>query len=381
MNISKKYSFILFFAFLIPTFLISCGDGGGDGSTGDTSTRETVTLRGSVADTMASNGSLNRNTLTARVRDIFTITSPAFAQEQQQVLEGILVEAFEGDMKVGEDTTDSSGEFMIESVPCDTPLKLIFTYQGDMITLEGISVPCTDMGDEGVISMVVSLNFQSGEGQVDDIEDEGDIVDAAFNCTSGEQHIDLNGDEYMLDGNGNTCILTDGNCRLDIRASSVVLKNCSTCIDTRGGSSVNIDATRFDCVSNKDGIRSVGNSMVDITVIASSMTDDTIMPSDSQMMQEMGDGTLAGSGNGNIFIISGEDGMDLRGSARAELAAFADGTTMSSEEEGGGVTIEGVSNGIIAVGNSDAEIDARSCDIQPGTTTKGNAEIDVDCDE
>jgi len=49
------------------------------------------------------------------------------------------------------------------------------------------------------------------------------------------------------------------------------------------------------------------------------------------------------------------------------------------DAEGGNVIIEGGENGIIAVGNSEMEVRGFSCEIIPGTTSKGNAEIDVDC--
>jgi len=36
-------------------------------------------------------------------------------------------------------------------------------------------------------------------------------------------------------------------------------------------------------------------------------------------------------------------------------------------------------NGIIAVGNSEMEVRGFDCEIIPGTTSKGNAEIEIDC--
>ena len=380
---SIRYSSFLIITLLLAGLLLACGSSGGNttsagGSSSPSTTRQTVTIQGSIADVVSSNKEENGDFLIAKVKHIFTFVENAFAQEQ--VFEGILVEAFDGGTKVGEDTTDSSGEFTIENVPCGTPLTLIFTYQGSSITLEGISAPCPEMGDEGVISMVVSLNFQQDQAEADDVQDQEDIADSAINCTNDKQEIDMNGQELSVDGAGNGCILTEGNCELNIKASSVVLKNCSTCIDTRGGSSVKIETTQFDCVANKDGVSSVGNSMVDVTVVSSNMTDDTVIPSNSQMAQEMSDESIIGSGNGNILIIAGEDGADLRGNSEVKLKAHDESEDQDmSGNNGGDITIEGVTNGIIAVGNSHAEIEGGTCSITPDNTTKGNSEINENC--
>jgi|GEM_PF-1196098 len=380
---SIKYSSFLVIPLLLTGLLLSCGSSGGNstsagGSSGPSTSRQTVTIKGSVADVVASNKEQNSNILITRVKHLFTFVENAFAQEQ--VFEGILVEAFEGGTKVGEDTTDASGEFTIENVPCGTPLTLMFTYQGNSITLEGISAPCPDMSDEGVISMVVSLNFQQDHAEADEVENEDDIADSAINCTNDKQEIDMNGEEFSVDGGGSACILTEGNCELNIKASNVVLKNCSTCIDTRGGSSVKIETTQFDCVANKDGVSSLGNSMVDVTVVSSNIPDDTIIPSNSQMAEDMSDESIIGSGNGNILIISGEDGADLRGNSEVRLKTHdGSGNQGMADNNGGDITIEGVTNGIIAVGNSHAEIEGGSCSITPDNTTKGNSEINEYC--
>lgn len=385
MNISR-YSCLLFFALLIPVFVISCGSSdGGDSATGGSpsTTRDTVTIEGSISDAVADSGSA-QNVFLAEIKELFTAVQPAFAQ-QQQVLEGILVEAFEGEIKLGEDITDETGSFTITDVPCDTPLTLIFTYEGSSVTLEGISAPCPGTEDQGVIAMVVSINFEQDEAEAEEIEDEDDIADSVVSCSTDEQEIDMNGEEFSIDGGGNPCLVTTGNCKLDIKASNVVLTNCSTCIDTRGGSSVEIKTTQFDCVANSDGIRSVGGSSVDITVISSEMMDDTVMPSDAEAMQHMGDDTVIGSGNGEILIIAGEDGIDSRGNSKVELetedheSGDDEISKFMGRHDGNHIIIEGVENGIIAVGNSEVEIESTGCEITPEIVEKGNAEVELEC--
>ncbi len=386
MNI-LRYSAFFIIALLISAFMVSCGgsDGSDSATTGGSpsTTRDTVTIEGSISDVVAS-ADTGENVFIARIKEFFTAVQPAFAQ-QQQVLEGILVEAFEGEIKLGEDVTDESGAFTITDVPCDTPITLMFTYEGNSVTLEGISAPCPESGDQGVIAMVVSINFEQDEAEAEEIEDEEDIADSAVNCTTDEQEIDMNGEEFFVDGAGNACLVTTGNCKLEIKASNVVFTNCSTCIDTRGGSSVEINTTQFDCVANGDGIRSVGGSSVDITVISSEMMDDTIMPSDAETMQHMGDDSIIGSGNGELLIIAGEDGIDTRGNSSVELETEdreSDETEMNpsmSRHEGNHITIEGVENGVIAVGNSEVEVESSACEITPDIIERGNAEVEVEC--
>ncbi|MGI9533578.1 MAG: hypothetical protein ACR2NW_01400 [Thermodesulfobacteriota bacterium] len=118
------------------------------------------------------------------------------------------------------------------------------------------------------------------------------------------------------------------------------------------------------------------------------------------------DETIAGSGNGNIVVSAAEDGVDLRGNTEVLLqAALGDGTIMptdgtvvptdgttvptdmngsdipifTQQTEQANITINGGDNGIIAVGNSDAEVNATSCSISPGTSSNGNAEIRINC--
>ncbi len=50
------------------------------------------------------------------------------------------------------------------------------------------------------------------------------------------------------------------------------------------------------------------------------------------------------------------------------------------EGEGGYILVEGGNNGIVAVGNSKVELEGSECDVIGDTSSKGNAEIEVDCE-
>jgi len=424
--INRKFLYIL----LVPIFIValatsscdSSGDGENNSGNSGTIQKDGVTIQGALSDVVvASADSKNRSKFIAFFKDI--ITKIAHAQTTT-VLEGILVEAFDDttdmDNPISSDTTDVNGEFTLLEVPCDTPLRLVFTYEDVSVSLaEGVIAPCPDGTEIGVITMTFSINFIDGDGSNDDVDEQEEVNNAKISCLGGDQQTMVE-NELVIDGEGGACVIAAGNCNLEIIAASVKMINCSTCIDTRGNSEVEIKTTEYECDAAEDGIRSVGSSEVEIDVLAvSEIVDDTPIPSDMEpLLQLLKDDSVIGSGSGDIIINAGEDGVDLRGNTRIELMAAVfeedegsddddnnddgeddgseDGTDDSTDEgdddddnndfpiitrngEGGNVIIEGGENGIIAVGNSEMEVRGFDCEIIPGTTSKGNAEIEVDC--
>ena len=444
--INRKFLFLL----MVPLFILalatsSCDSGGDDG--GGSSVQRDVTIEGSLSDVVVAKADTGAKAkFFAFIDNILKITK--IARAQQTILEGITVEAFDPatdpDMvnPLATDTTDANGEFTLEGVPCDTPLKLVFTFEDLTVTIgDGVVAPCPDGDDTGVIIMTFSINFGNGNGSVDDMDVQTDPSGSQVSCIGGDQQQMID-DEFFVDGDGGACIIAAGNCELEIVASSVKLINCSSCVEARGSANVEIQTTDFECEASEDGIRTVGSSTVDIDVIAGDMIDDMMdgepmptdmmdgepMPTDMQaLIQLVKDQSIVGSGNGNILIIAEEDGVDLRGNTEVELEAFPsedengengeDGNDDDNGEDGNddddddatagdddddatagdddddstgnpiftrdgetaNITIDGGDNGIIAVGNSEAEVRALSCDISPGTTSNGNADIQVNC--
>jgi len=424
---------------MVPLFILalaasSC-DSGGDDSGGSTVQRD-VTIQGALSEVVVAKADTGaKSKLLAFFDNLIKITK--IARAQQTILEGISVEAFDPatdpDMEnpLASDITDANGEFTLENVPCDTPLKLVFTYEDISVTVgDGVVAPCPDGVETGVITMTFSINFSNGNGSMDDVDEQTDPSGSQVSCIGGEQQQMID-DEFFVDGGGGSCIIATGNCELEIIASSVKLINCSSCVEARGSANVEIKSTDFECEASEDGIRTVGSSTVEVEVIAGDMVEDmmdgtdvpsemmdgTDVPSEMQeLLQLITDETIAGSGNGNILIVATEDGVDLRGNTRVELEAVPsedengdegnddddgeDGDDDDDGEDGGeegdddddmgnpifsqeaktaNITIDGGDNGIIAVGNSEAEVSATSCDISPGTTSNGNAEIEIDC--
>lgn len=356
MNRSNTLFILTIALFLITGFITACDEDGSSSSGTEGATRDSVMLKGNIAETASSEqGSQN-----AKI-------SEQLQQEHQQQLGDITVEAFEGDVKLGETTTTAAGEFQFNDIPCDSEISLVFTHQENSVTIDTQSIPCPPEGSDSAISIVVAIDFQQGTGETEEVVEEEDPVMAEIHCTAEDQQvIDMAGEELFIDGGGEACIITDGNCELNIIASRVLLENCSTCIDARGGSVVGIDASNFECVSDNDGIRVGGNSVVEINTVASTMV-------------EGENGEVSGSGN--MLVVAGEDGASLRGIGELHLTAVGASELNAEGETSGDITIEGTSpeSGIEAVGASTASVEAQSCTIAPGTLTKGNSEIAVSC--
>ncbi len=435
--INRKFLYILLVPIFVMALVTSSCDSGGDGGNDGTIQRDGVTIQGALSDVVVAGAdSKNRSKFIAFFENI--ITKIAHAQTTT-VLEGILVEAYDDatdtENPVATDTTDANGEFTLLDVPCDTPLRLVFTHEDVSVSLaEGVIAPCPDGTETGVLTMTFSINFIDGDGSNDDTDEQEEVNNAQISCLGGDQQTMVE-NELIVDGQGDACVIAAGNCNLEIIAASVKMINCSTCIDTRGNSNVEIKTTEYECDAAEDGIRSVGSSEVEIDVLAvAEMVDDTPIPSDMEpLLQLLKDDSVIGSGSGDIIINAGEDGVDLRGNTKIELMAAIfeedddddggedgddaddddddnddgedgnddddddnndDGSSDGNDDdddnnddlpifvrngEGGNVVIEGVDNGIIAVGNSEMEVRGFSCDIIPGTSSKGNAEIEVDC--
>lgn len=351
MNSSYIYNVLLVVLLAVSGAIIACDDDGvrtpSDGATADS-----VTLKGNIAETAPDNGEE---------------TGITQQQIEAQVIGGIDVEVYHGDEPIAQTNTNIAGEFEFENIPCGSEITLFFTHNGSSVTLD-MNLPCPSVESDGVISIVVSLDFQQGTGETEEVVVEEDILEAELSCTADEvQIIDTNGEEFVINGGANACIITDGSCELSINAPRVVLENCSTCIDARGGSFVGINAAEFECVSNHDGIRIGGNAIVDIAVAAGSDID-------------FNGQEIEGSTDGNIIVIAGENGASLRGIGELHMNASGDTIDLTSDS-GGNVTIEGVfpDHGIKAVGASKAEVHADSCSVIPGTLTKGNSEILLNC--
>jgi len=386
----KVSFFILACTLIVMGLYGGCGGGGDDViDTGGDLIKE-VTIDGTISDIVAKNPANQRSSLTTRIKNLIQIIETAMAQEGEEVS----VQAFNDEnMLVAETIVDENGNFSIE-VPCDTDLTLVFSFGG-------LSV------ETGVFN---------------------------FPCTGGEEVVDVGEEDYDVDGGGGACIITAGDCDLKIIAGSVSLFNCSNCIDTRGNSSVITMTTKFSCTATNDGIRAVGTSTAQVLIgELPEMTDGTIMMTENGMEMI----TQLQNEDPDIDINAGGDGVNAKGNALVVLSTIVDeelsltgggsfggdgggdgggdesggdcvaqggegncgmgqgqgggngtpnegggqGSNNKSFDPNGNINVEGADHGIIAVSTSKVEVEGENCSFSPipGTETKGNAEIEVDC--
>jgi len=351
------------------------------------------------------------------------------AQEGEEVS----VQAFNDEnMLVAETIVDENGNFSIE-VPCDTDLTLVFSFGGLSVETGVFNFPCPEGEDNSTLFITVSLNFENEEVETE-IEEQVGVGNAMVSCTGGEEVVDVGEEDYDVDGGGGACIITAGDCDLKIIAGSVSLFNCSNCIDTRGNSSVITMTTKFSCTATNDGIRAVGTSTAQVLIgELSKMTDGTIMITENGMEMI----TQLQNEDPDIDINAGGDGVNAKGNALVVLSTIVDeelsltgggsfggdgggdgggdesggdcvaqggegncgmgqgqgggngtpnegggqGSNNKSFDPNGNINVEGADHGIIAVSTSKVEVEGENCSFSPipGTETKGNAEIEVDC--
>jgi len=401
--------FLIFF--ISSVFLVSCDSGGDSSSSGGTNT-QTATLKGTIADVVAKEQTGTKSFLIAKLNEIFTFSKNAVAQDPEVTdLSGITVQAFdEEENLVGEGESDENGNFEF-TVPCDVPLTLLFSLEGSSVELGPIVVPCPEGEEEAVLFITVDLNFDDEGGDSElDVEEEEDITLAQISCDGqAEETLDMEGESLVVEADGEACIITAGGCKLEIIAASVELTGCSTCIDTRGNSEVEIETEKFTCVSDEDGIRSVGTSTVEVELVApepSAMEvcdnavdddgDDLVDCDDPDCTEDLACPEIIVQVEGcpeedpecmeeeaqcsSFEIESAVDGIDARGNSSVEIEGEDDDDENGEESTCSEISIVGGENSIKAVGNSEVEIEGTSCNLDPDEPlVKGNAEVEVEC--
>ena len=347
---------ILFIPLLVVSVMSGCG--GSDGGTGDSSSsREMIMVEGTIADVVANAKKSDDSYFFTSIFNFLKPTMDAIAQtDDPDDLSGITVQAIDSEgIVVGEAISDENGNFSIE-VPCDEPISLLFLLDGSTIEIGGLNFPCPSDTDTTVF-ITVTLDVNDEDGDID--IDEEDPPSAAVLGCDGNDDVDIDDEDVIIDGEGGPCIITTGNCQLSIDNTFVSLVGCSTCIDTRGDSSVDIDTASFECIADDTGIRSVGNSSVDIDVDADEIDDEF-----TDLLVEAGVVAVDARGNSDIDLdADGENDDDSQGSFESFIEILGGETSIS------------------AVGNSEVDVDADDCIIDPeNIAVVGNAEVEIDCD-
>ncbi len=221
-------------AFLMLTLsigLLSCdgggSDGGGGGGGGQPSGQNT-TIRGNVESVVAMAPQNNKPSMLAKIKDFFTFSSTANAQDGQ-----ITVTFIVGGEVVDVVTVEPDGDF-VGVVPISfsgNNVTIVFESEGDEESVV-IFVPPVD-----AVIIVVLVDFQGNDVEVVDSEFEGPL-----HCENTTISLVADqGQDIVINGNGGPCVLA-GNCNLSFDAENVIFEDCGGCFDTRGNSVLEISA-------------------------------------------------------------------------------------------------------------------------------------------
>lgn len=274
----------------------SCGGGGGGGGDGgdggSSAARTTFTGNFSSAEALA--------------------TPRAQGEEVQVCVEGTGFCTF----------VDENGFFTLDT-DVGGDVTLVFTGTGFLAR-----VILTDIPFGATVRLSnIHCSTVTGLCEPEDFEIAGgDEVRGPIRCEHGPLRVSHAG-TLVIDGNGEDCVRTEGQCELTIEADRVVLQDCETCVRTAGGSDVTIAAGQggFECHAGEDGIRAAGNSAVHVdmattgdvdieageTAILSEGTASVVIDGD-QCTIEGGENALRTNGNATI-VTEGCATVDLIG--------------------------------------------------------------------
>ena len=238
MNSRFKLFGIIIFSFLISFTLIGC-DSGSDSGSGSSSADGFAIGRVDFA-AVVMNKTAER-TILAKLKNFFSLTETANAQG------GITVNVIQDGAVVETTVTDSEGNFTIATTG-DITLEFV--------TSEGTFSTDLTLPDNNVTTISVTLDTSDMSVSIDDISpgidcEEGGMINIAM--------------DVIINGQGETCIETEGNCSVNLTGSSVILQNCDSCIEAEDSSSVIITGEEFSCDSSEDGIEAEDDAVIDIS--------------------------------------------------------------------------------------------------------------------
>jgi hypothetical protein len=250
-NLNKFISISTLLMLVLSLCFVSC-DGGGGGDGGGQPSGQTTTIRGNVESVVAMAPQNNKASMLAKIKDFFTLSKTANAQDNQIVIT-FIVNGVEED----EVTVEPDGDF-VGVVPISfsgNNVTLVFESDGDEVSVV-IFVPPVD-----AVIIVVLVNFQENEADVVETEFEGPL-----SCENGTMMLEADpGEDIEIHGNGDACVLTAGNCDLTILGANVIFDDCNRCFDTRGNSVLEVFAdVDIVCEASECAI-SVGTSSAALT--------------------------------------------------------------------------------------------------------------------
>ena len=283
--------------------LVSCGGGGGGGDDGGGSNANRTTFTGNLAAAGTAQAASGLDAALALVARLVAATH-ANAADVQVCVENTTFCTF----------VDDDGFFTL-AADVGGDVTLVFTGP-DFVA----RVTLTDVPLGATVRLTnIRCSTITGLCEPEDLEIEGAAARGPIRCQQGPIHIVEVG-ELVIDGHGEDCIRTEGQCEVTIEADHLVLQNCESCVRTAGGSDVTLTVGPggFQCDAGEDGIRASGNSTVHVDVAV----------------------------GGDVDIVAGEVGLLSQGTAFIEIG-------------GDLCRIEGGENAIRTNGNAD--VDTGTC--------------------
>ena len=289
----KDIPFLLLTATAASMAILAC-DGGGDGGNQN---GQTTTINGRISNVIAMNESGEKSIKFADLVELLSLVKEAKAQG------GITVTAIIDGVTVDTTVTDPDGSFTLSFLLDGAQnVNLSFDIDGTIVSIS-ITVQEGSILD---IVIVIDLNATPGD-EVEIVDVEGPI-----RCENGTVEITKNpGEDLVIDGGGEDCIRTAGNCNLVIDPENIILTNCENCIDARGTSDVTLETFDGDifCDAFGDGIKTVGNANVFLDV-----NGDVNVSAGENGAKADGNSVISFTANACRFD-SGEDIFDTNGNA------------------------------------------------------------------
>ena len=232
---------------------VSCGGGGGSSDSSGSSGLENGKIEGSIVEIVVKAPS-NKQIFFANLKETFTVIKKAHAQEGEFC--GIEVTVVRGDDVIAITETECDGTFILENIE---PGEALLTFKiGDFITSTPVNIP-----SGGTIEIKVKIDEELVEVE------ELNIISGPINCDEGIFAIgddEIVIDELIIEGDGESCIVSEGSCEINLIAEDIELKGCDFCIKAKDQSTVLIVAdSEFECDGEGDnGIEAGDDSEVDI---------------------------------------------------------------------------------------------------------------------
>lgn len=303
----KSITLVIVAATAVSLCLLGCDDGGDGGNQNG----QTTTINGRVSNVIAMKEEGDKSIKYAELMKMLAFIEEAKAQG------GITVSAIIDGISVDTTVTDADGSFTL-SFLLESPESVTLNFD-----INGTNVSVTIQVEAGsILDIAIVIDLSAPPGDEVDVVDMSEVRDPIL-CETG--NVDLTktiGEDLIIDGGGEDCIRTLGNCNLTIDPENIILTNCDKCIDARGTSQVTLtspdghiacDATgdgiqtsgdanvildaigKIDVLAGENGVEAVGNSTVSFTA------DTCVFDSGDDPFNEVGNATIDTSGCGEVI--------------------------------------------------------------------------------